>query len=209
MKIYAISGLGADERVFDFLKLNDELIPLNWIENFENESIESYSKRLSEKIDTSEGFAVLGVSFGGLIATEINKILEPKITILISSIELKDELPLLYKMVGKLKIAKLIPANLLVKPNPVVQYLFGTSNKKLLDEIVSDSDPKFSKWALNALVNWQNTTRNKKVLKISGSKDKLIPKSKDTITIDGGSHFMIVDRAEEVSRIINERLSNL
>ncbi|MGB0839278.1 MAG: hypothetical protein ACPGXL_04005 [Chitinophagales bacterium] len=32
MKLYGISGLGADQRVFQYLNLDCELIPLDWIE---------------------------------------------------------------------------------------------------------------------------------------------------------------------------------
>ncbi|MGB1315327.1 MAG: hypothetical protein ACPG4Y_04860 [Chitinophagales bacterium] len=209
MKIYAISGLGADERVFKFLDLNYKIIPLNWVDNYKNESIESYSKRLAEKIDTEEEFAILGLSFGGLIATEMNKFLNPKTTILISSIETKNELPLIYKVGGKLNFTKLIPDNLLTKSNQFVEFLFGTKKKKLLNNIITESNPIFSKWALNALLTWQNTTRIKNVLKISGSKDKLFPPSKNAIIIEKGTHFMIVDKAQEVSKLINNYFKNI
>ncbi|MGB1018039.1 MAG: hypothetical protein ACPGVH_03130 [Chitinophagales bacterium] len=209
MKIYAISGLGADERVFKFLDLNYKIIPLNWVDNYKNESIESYSKRLAEKINTEEEFAILGLSFGGLIATEMNKFLNPKTTILISSIETKNELPLIYKVGGKLNFTKLIPDNLLTKSNQFVEFLFGTKKKKLLNNIITESNPIFSKWALNALLTWQNTTRIKNVLKISGSKDKLFPPSKNALIIEKGTHFMIVDKAQEVSKLINNYFKNI
>ncbi|UZR94880.1 hypothetical protein [Chondrinema litorale] len=110
MKIYAISGLGADERVFKYLKLDCELIPLHWIKPQKNESIESYALRLSKNIDTKqETFGILGVSFGGLIATEITKVLNPKFTILISSAETKGELRSIYRVFGKTHLIRLIP----------------------------------------------------------------------------------------------------
>ncbi len=39
MILYAISGLAADKRVFDFLKLDCKLIPLDWIKPFKNEAL--------------------------------------------------------------------------------------------------------------------------------------------------------------------------
>ena len=88
MKVYGISGLGADKRVFEKLTLDLELIPIDWITPYKNERIEDYAKRLSKKIDKKEEFIIIGVSFGGLIATEISKILKSKLTILISSAEI-------------------------------------------------------------------------------------------------------------------------
>lgn len=39
MKIYGISGLGADKRVFQFLTLNYEFISIDWITPNKNETI--------------------------------------------------------------------------------------------------------------------------------------------------------------------------
>jgi hypothetical protein len=45
------------------------------------------------------------------------------------------------------------------------------------------------------------------LIKIGGSKDKLLaPKGNNTIIVKGGEHFMMVDRADEISEIINEKI---
>ena len=83
MKIFAISGLGADKRVFKYLILEHDLIPIEWIKPKEKEPIIEYSKRLIKEygIGNEQEFGILGVSFGGLIATEISKLTKPKFTI--------------------------------------------------------------------------------------------------------------------------------
>lgn len=48
------------------------LFQIEWIEPLPNETIEQYAKRLAQCIDTSQPYVIIGVSFGGLIATEIN-----------------------------------------------------------------------------------------------------------------------------------------
>ncbi|MEH6513989.1 MAG: hypothetical protein V7734_12910 [Maribacter arcticus] len=75
MKIFAISGLGADERVFNFLTLDHEIVPIRWIAPKRKETIIAYSERLIQeyKISDENEYAILGVSFGGLIAIEISK----------------------------------------------------------------------------------------------------------------------------------------
>lgn len=211
MKIYGISGLGADKRVFKFLNLEHKFIPIDWIDPLKNESISAYSKRLSSIIDTSEKFCVLGVSFGGLIAVEISKFLNPELTILISSAETRNEIPLIYKVLGKTKMVKIIPAKLLNPPKWIAKILFGTKQTALLNEILDDTDLKFTKWAIQELSTWKNEQRVEKVLKIVGTKDKLIPlKSNENITlIKGGGHLMIIDNAKEVSEIINKEIKKL
>ncbi len=211
MKIYGLSGLGADERVFDYLKLDHEFVSIDWIEPLKNESIVDFSKRLLYVIDTSKKFCLLGVSFGGLIAVEISKILNPTLTFLISSIETKHDLPLFLRWIGNSNLTKLIPVQLFDPPRRITHYFFGTKQTKLLNNILDDVDLNFAKWAISELLNWQNESRSKSVIKINGTDDKLIPpigNSKMKL-IKGGSHFMIVDRAQEISDIINRSIKSL
>ena len=205
MKIYGISGLGADERVFKYLNLKHEIIPLAWIKHDKNELLEHYAKRLAAKIDTNEDFGILGVSFGGLVAVEISKILNPKVTILISSVETKNELSFLIKGLGKMNVVKYLPSKLFNPPKKIAHFLFGTDNKELLNKILDDTDLDFTKWAVNELLNWKNTTTLSSIIKISGTNDKLMSptKANNTILIEKGEHFMIVDKAKEISDVIN------
>ncbi len=209
MKIYGISGLGADQRIFNFLSLELEIINIEWIKPLKNESIVSYSKRLSCVIDTKSSFCLIGVSFGGLVATEISLILKPRTTILISSVNTKEELRKIYLWFGRTNLIKIMPTSLFDPPRWIANYLFGAKNKKLLNDILNDADLKFVKWAVNELINWKNTTYLNNFLKINGTKDKLIPPIDNTgkiKLINNGEHFMIVDKAKEVSKLINEEI---
>jgi pimeloyl-ACP methyl ester carboxylesterase len=209
VNIYGIGGLGADKRVFKNLNLNYNFIPIDWIAPFKNETISDYANRFSRYIDKKEEYIILGVSFGGLVAIEISKVLNPKMTILISSAETRSELPLLFRFIGKTHLLRILPIRLFNPPKRLAHYFFQTKRKKLLDDILNDTDLNFTKWALNELVVWNNRQTLKNILKISGDADRIIPpKKKDEIKlIKGGGHFMIVDRAEEISQIINEKVS--
>lgn len=208
MKVYAISGLGADERVFQNLQLNHELIHLKWIDPVEKESIENYAKRLAEKIDSTEEFVLLGLSFGGLIAVEISKMIQPKTTILLSSVELRSELPFVFKLAGRLNIVRWIPQFMFKIPIGLASYLFGTSNKCVLQQIFEDADLKLYKWSVNALVTWKNATQIN-CTKISGEYDRLLPVTKcaKSVVIKQGHHFMVLDKATEVNAAINDALA--
>ena len=211
MKIYGISGLGADKRVFKFLTLDFEFISIDWITPNKNEPLKSYSKRLCEVIDTEKDFCIIGVSFGGLIATEISQILKPKMTFLISSAQTNRELRSIFKWFGKTNLIKVIPTSLFDPPRFIAKYLFEAKNSKLLYSILDDTDLSFAKWAVNELINWKNTVEIENVLKINGTSDKLIPPKGNTKMelINGGTHFMIVDNADEISKIINKTIKNL
>lgn len=211
MKIYAISGLGADKRVFQFLNLSHEIVVIDWINPEKNEDISSYAIRMARAIDQSEEYFILGVSFGGLIATEISKKLNPRITILISSAETNDELRWIYRLIGKLKLIELIPTSFLKLSKKISPFLFGAKNKNLLFKIIDDTDLHFAKWSLRELTSWSNKETLDSCLKISGTKDLLIPPPKlayNTKLIKDGGHFMIVDNAAQITKVINHAIEN-
>jgi len=210
LKLYCISGLGADERVFQNLKINADLVHLPWLEPKPSESIQDYSKRLAQSIDTSQSFGIVGLSFGGLITVEMGQFLDPKFVILISSIEIRQDIPLLYRFAGHLKMAHWFPSAWFKPPKRLVKFLFGTKNTKILYPVIEDSDPKFIKWAIQVLISWENQSRLPQSYKINGDLDRLFSpqKANNTIVIKGGHHLMILDKADEVSDHINQIIEN-
>jgi hypothetical protein len=210
MRIYGISGLGADERVFKFLNLDQELTPIKWIDPQINETIEGYSLRLSDQIIKDDKFGIIGVSFGGLIAIELSKILNPEFTFLISSAETRSELRKLYRIIGRMRILKFLPIGFFNIPKMLAARIFGAKNSSLLIQILDDTNLKFVKWAVNTITNWENNKQIENCIKICGEKDCLMPPSNDdkTVLIKGGEHFMIVDKALDISKIINEKLKS-
>ena len=87
---------------------------MEWIDPFPNETIEAYAKRLSEGIDQNQPFVLIGLSFGGMVAVEIAKITLPVCTIQISSVDHRDELPKLYRFIGKTGITRLLLSSALI-----------------------------------------------------------------------------------------------
>jgi hypothetical protein len=210
MKIFSVSGLGADERVFKYLKLEQEIVPVLWISPIEGESIVNYSKRLIDKygLVNETNFGILGVSFGGLVAVEISKLTKPKFTILISSVETTNELSRFLRILGKSKIVEWIPKRLFNPPKFMAHYMFGTDKKEMLNSILDDSDLKFTKWAVIELLNWKNKVCLPNLIKVGGSKDKMLPpKGENTVVINQGEHFMIVDKADEISKVLNDNIA--
>jgi len=214
MNAYFISGLGADKRIFSKLNLNEKIniIHINWITPNKNESLALYAERLSKVIDQSQPFALVGVSFGGMIAVEMAKILNPVKTIIISSTMLAAQLPAIYRLAGQLRLLKLIPAKLLKSSNKLTQnYYFGThtsSEKSLLSKIIKDTDPYFLKWAIESILNWKNKTRPEDIYHIHGTNDKILYSkvARPDFVIEKGTHFMVYQNAAEISGIIDKLL---
>tara|TARA_B100000809_G_scaffold234479_1_gene251928 strand:+ start:239 stop:877 length:639 start_codon:yes stop_codon:yes gene_type:complete len=208
MKCYCISGLGADKRAFKYLSINHELIHVEWIKPNKKESISSYSKRLSKQIDTTKPFMLLGLSFGGTIACELAKFLKPEKVIHISSIINKKHLPLIFRIIGSLGIHKLIPSSLMSPPIGLAYWFFGIKkpeNKKLLKEILDDTDKDFLKWAIGRLLSKEEIVIPENLIRIHGTNDKLLPirDREGFIEIKGGGHFMVIEQADEVNEKFN------
>lgn len=210
MNVYLISGLGADASVFkkiDFPK-DVNVFFLDWIEPLKNESLENYAFRLAGKIDKQTPFILIGLSFGGMLAVEISSVISPKKTILISSIGSYNELPFLYRLAGKARLYKLIPA---IRPSKVFNVFasyFGIESKEdreMFRTLSLNSDPRFTKWAIGAILNWRRYVPLKNLIRIHGRNDKVLPGNKLKVDywIEGGGHFMVYNKAAEISPIIS------
>jgi len=170
MNLYGVSGLGADHRVFKYLDLSPPIIPIKWIHPKKNETLESYASRLIDQIDTDEPYGFIGVSFGGLLTVELSKILKPSYVIQVSSAETHTELRRFYQILGQSKVLKVLPSFLFDPPRVLAHWLFNAKNKKLLNEILDDTDPNFAKWCVHALCSWKNkTTVQAPLLKIGST----------------------------------------
>jgi pimeloyl-ACP methyl ester carboxylesterase len=210
--VYIFSGLGADKRVFqnmDFSEWNANFV--EWITPKENENIEIYAERLAEQIKHQKPILV-GLSFGGIIATEVAKIIETEKIILIASAKNQTEIPNYFRIAGKLKLHKLLPTKLLKMPNFISFWFFGAENKfdkKILSEILIDTDGKFLKWAINQIVTWKNKTEHKNLIHIHGSSDRILPINfvKWNIKVEKGGHFMTLNKAEELTKILRNEIN--
>ena len=214
--IYFISGLGADERVFQFLELpNHPFKHIHWLSPEKRESITHYSSRLIQQIDTTQEVILIGVSFGGMIAQEIAKQISCQHVIIISSVKSPHEFSWQLKIIGKLKLHRLAPTPLLKWGNLLTaNYYFSVTDKQetaLLKQIVLDTATTFMVWAINAIMCWKNPDPLSNLVHIHGTSDRIFPINaiKNVIPVEGGGHFMIVNKAEEVSKLILDVINKL
>lgn len=212
MKIYCFSGLGADERAFQFLDFSGHtVVHVKWIDVHSDETLESYAQRIGEIIDTSEAFVLLGLSFGGMLCVELSKTFNPTQIILLSSITGRHEMPIRMKISGALNLYRFVPAKYFNQPSKIAHRLFGVKTEleiNLLDQILKDSDAHFVKWALNAITQWKNT-EVPSCYRIHGTLDRIFPYKLQRVdtTISGGGHLMVVSHADEVSAAIKKAIS--
>lgn len=212
--LYLIPGLGVDKRIFQKLHLPDyNLVHISWISPLKQETLGSYALRLAGQINVNEPFYLLGVSFGGMLATEIAKYLKPVKTIIVSSITTKNELPGYLKLAARFHLDAIIPAMFLKSANLFSYWLFGTKTRQekfLLKQILADIDPAFIKWALRAIARWENITVPDNLIHIHGDADKIIPihNTNTQVRVNDGGHLMVDSRAQELSALIRDILQH-
>lgn len=206
--LYLFSGLGADRRMFQRLDLSGfEVVHIQWIPPLADEPIDAYAARLLDQIRTPRPVLV-GLSFGGMMAVEVAKLVATEQVILISSAKTRREIPFYYRWAGRLGLHRLVPVRLLKSANFLTFQLFGAhtpADKQLLRQVLHDTDPVFLRWAIEKIVNWTNTDLPDKFRHLHGSSDRILPVRfiVGAQEIEGGSHLMILDRADAVSRFLS------
>jgi pimeloyl-ACP methyl ester carboxylesterase len=213
--IYLIPGVGADFRIFKNLHFSEncEVVHLKWVENKQGESVQSYAKRLLPQIKKDTIPVLIGMSFGGIIAIELSKLIKPAKTILISSIRNKTERPLKFSLLRRFPLHRFIPGTVVAKVNFWWSWALGDltrKDKQMISEMIEDIDIAFNEWAAHQAISWQNEHEPDNLVQIHGTKDTIFPHiyiSKEAHIIKGGTHWMVVNRAKEISNIIRKELA--
>ncbi|MEJ6980231.1 alpha/beta hydrolase [Pedobacter sp. P351] len=213
MIIYFVSGLGADRRAFQRIVLpaGYEMYHIEWLPVKGNESIEFYAKCLADKIDVSKPFIIAGLSFGGMMAIEMSKIVKPDKLILFSTIRSNRELPLLYRLAGLMRLYKLLPDKFLTQTLSFLYWFFGPldiEGKRLVSSFLQQSDPLMLTWAFSKISRWRNKETSSLSIQIHGSKDRVFPVrlTKPEYIIEGAGHLCVFTHANEINAILLKEL---
>lgn len=139
-----------------------------------------------------------------MLTIEIAKRVFLSKAILISSIKTKREAPKSHIWYRYLPLYKLIPSSLLPQTGFIVRLVMGKMSKhhqELFESMLKGTSPKFIKWALGAILHWDNQVVPPNVYHIIGDKDKIFPyqRIKNATVVKGGTHIMIYTKAKEIN----------
>lgn len=209
--IYCISGLGADEKVFDNLQLNGhELRYIPWLKPEKKETIKAYAARMASYIK-HESPILIGVSFGGMMGIEIARMMHIQKLIIVSSIRSTEEMPKWMKVAGKIKLNKVLPVKSYKFTEKIDNRRLGVSTeaeKIMVRAYRKKADPVYLDWAIDKILNWKNDWQPENLVHIHGDMDKIFPikRLNPHHVIKAGTHMIIYNRAKEVAACIEKEL---
>jgi len=217
MKAYLIPGLGTDGRIFKNLLAQFHFEEVHYLDYREeicknSSGMEDYAKQISKEISHSHDSLIIGLSLGGILATEISKLLPDCKVVIISSIKTEKEAPSIIKIARCLSFYNFVPLWFSRNIVPLLSRIASVTDKEgyhLYRQMLKGWSKQKLKWARKSAVNWKNKAAIK-CLHIHGTRDHIFPHKRieNAILISKGSHYMIMDRADEIADLIKEALFN-
>lgn len=213
--IYCFAGLGADFRIFSKLKIHEAILhPISWEMPEPGEDLSLFARKLAMQIEHPNP-VLIGVSFGGMLATEISKQMKVEKAIIISSCKIRKELPVYMRAAGRMGLHKAIPYWLVTQNRQLNRFIFDARSRTeelyLKRMMLTDTHVDFIRRSVNMILHWKNNTCPKNLVHIHGDCDKLLLPG--TVHADywikGGGHFMIWNMANQISDIINHELAKV
>lgn len=210
---YCISGLGADGRAFQKLSIpgvSFKYVP--WPYWDKHDEMACYAQKVAALIPQGPNDHILGLSLGGMLASEIAVIRPAQKVVIASSSKTPNELPNIHGVLEFIGKHKLITTKFSFLVANKMNEILGAQSKEEEDVLLAmlkDADGHFVRCATKAILEWQQrTSPPASIIHIHGTADKVIPPEKvqPTHWVEGGEHMMIYSRAKEVSKLIAQHL---
>jgi hypothetical protein len=152
----------------------------------------------------------MGLSFGGIMAVEIGKLIPSARLWLISTVKVRSELPF-YMRFGK--YLPLHKPFLYLNPHhwmgAIENYNLSVENeeeRRMVADYRKSVSNRYLRWALNEIVNWENNVPPFNAFQIHGGSDRIFPARRvhADVVVPGAGHFLVHNRAPVVSRLLLE-----
>lgn len=213
--VYLIPGQGGDSRLFNNLTLPEGYVKkhIRFERPEKGLTMQEYAAQLSQQIDTSRRFVIIGVSLGGMLATEMSSIVPAQKVIIISSAKGRHELPARYTFQRKFPIYKLVSPKTAKFGAKLLQPIVEPDRQKekeTFKAMLKDKDAVFLRRTIEMIMHWNRTEAPPGIITIHGDKDHTIPvRNVDyDFLVPQGSHMITLTRGEVVSSILAQILQD-
>jgi len=209
---YRLPVLGLDGRLFQHLSLPYRVKTIDWLPLEKKEALPHYALRLACQIDTSTAYALVGVSFGGMCASEIAKVYRPRNTVLISSASGRQEIPFRIKQLRVLPLHRLFGDAGCRWYATAARRSFGIrtpEEARLFDAMLQTMPPKYFPRAIDCILTWKSVSHASPLVHLHGDADRILPfsKSPGAVRIPQGNHLMVLTQHDELQAALLQVLS--
>ena len=211
MKVYLLPGIGCDHRLYDRIDLAGfDVARLSWPEFPPGCTLTSIAQEMSNAVDKSEPHILVGVSMGGMVAQELAMITKPEKVVLISSWTGPHEWPMLARAGSLFQLYRSITHFTMWATWPVKRILGqrDRATDRLLWEMACAETARKIRIGTGAILRWKGSRWTGPLVRIHGDKDLVTPlRFPADHVVRGGTHIMVLTRAEEVSVLVRRELS--
>jgi hypothetical protein len=196
--IYLMPGLGLNHHIFDQLSFRSgNVYYLNWLEPQVDESLSSYTKRLSQMINKGRNPLVLiGHSFGGVLVQELHRhSFSPRTALSTQVAEIHPTAP--ADSYGCTERQRTALGGKHGYDTPELKALFRQSAGQL--------SHYYFRWAVEQIVCWTTVPTPCTVLRIHGTADKTFPFQRigGASAIEKGDHLAVYKHGPLISHLID------
>lgn len=211
--VYLIPGTGADGRLFERLALEGvDTVHLEYLEPIKKETFDHYINRMAAGIDTTKRYSIIGVSLGGMIASELADRIAPEEVVVIAGAKNQHEIPKLYHLFRHLPLHHIIGGRTMIWSTKQLQPIFepmSAKDRAIFQNMLEAKSYHFIKSAVRWMINWEKDDFRPDIVHIHGKKDHTLPFKNVAANhvIQEGGHMITYSQAEEVSKILNTVLT--
>jgi pimeloyl-ACP methyl ester carboxylesterase len=206
-RLVLLPGLGADGALFDPQRVSfpDLEVP-EWLEPLPRETLPAFAVRMAARAEHGGPLVLGGVSFGGMVALEMARVLRPAAVVLVASCRSGTAVRGHMRALGK-AWSRVPPGLIRGSPAlaPLVAWGFGAHTpaaRALIRHFLETRSPAFVQWGLAALLDWAPTEALPcPVYHVHGGADRLIPAARVSANrvVPGAGHLVNVTHAEDVN----------
>ncbi len=213
LPLILLSGLGADASIFaPQLARFPQLIVPPWTTPRPEDSLSQYCERMASTLSVMGPCVIGGASFGGIIALEMARFMNPLAVLLIGSVREPAHLPQ--------HVRALRPLRRLTDWLPLAMFQWsvgplGTrSGRRLAPHLGSlarqfgQADRAVLRWSMRQMLTWSEPpVLTCPVFRIHGDCDRALPlRGQPDVIVSGGGHVISLTHPEQVNGFIDHSL---